>query len=98
MFSKNIKLYLLILLVALAAIFGSYYFLRKGSNPSLIQSIRVISPTSGDVVKSGTVQTIQWVSENVPTSNKIAVTIRRIPPPPLQEEGQELRCALPVPQ
>ncbi len=89
MFSKNIKLYLLILLVALAAIFGSYYFLRKGSNPSLIQSIRVISPTSGDVVKSGTVQTIQWVSENVPTSNKIAVTIRRIPPPPLQEEGQE---------
>ncbi len=89
MFSKNIKVYILILMVALVVVFGSLYFLRKGINSAPTQSIQVISPKSGDIVKVGSTQKIQWVSENIPASNKISVTIRRIPPPPIQEEGQE---------
>lgn len=85
MFSKNIKVFILILAVALAGIFGAFYFLKKDN----VSSIKIISPKIGDVVKTGEVRTIRWSTENVPASNKISITIRRIPPPPLQEEGQE---------
>ena len=72
-------------MIASLTIFGTFYFLKKRN----IASVQIVSPKSGEVLKSGTSYTIRWTSENVPVSNKISITIRRIPPPPLKEEGQE---------
>jgi hypothetical protein len=85
MISKSAKIYILIFLAAVAVICGSVYFLKKGRAPS----IQIVFPKSGVILKSGTVQMIRWKSENIPGANKISVAIRRISPPPLQEEGQE---------
>ncbi|MCK9352187.1 MAG: hypothetical protein WCT49_03105 [Candidatus Paceibacterota bacterium] len=86
MTAKSIKSYIIIVLVALMAIAASLYYLNsKKSAPS----IEVLSPKTGDVIKSGSVQTIRWVSKGIPSENKISVSIKRVPPPPLQTEGQE---------
>lgn len=82
---KNTKILIIILTVILLIILGSFYFLRNDKVPS----IQVVSPKSGDILQSGSTQTIKWESRNVPVSDKISFTIRRVPPPSLQTEGQE---------
>lgn len=52
-------------------------------------SIRITAPVSDDAWQSGEERQIRWQSSGVPEGHKIAISIRRIPPPPLQEEGQE---------
>src|SRR3990167_5216838 len=52
-------------------------------------SITVISPTKDDVITPGSDVEIKWATKNIPDTYKVPVAIRRIPPPPLQEEGQE---------
>jgi hypothetical protein len=51
--------------------------------------IKLLSPNGGEVWENGSTQTIRWVTRNIPSTNKIAVHIRRVPPPPLIKEGQE---------
>lgn len=52
-------------------------------------NISVSVPRGGEHWELGSAHTLSWSTENVSATDKIAVTIRRIPPPPLQEEGQE---------
>lgn len=52
-------------------------------------SISVRVPKGGEHWELGSTHAIAWSTENISAADKIAVTIRRIPPPPLQEEGQE---------
>jgi hypothetical protein len=81
---KN-KTIAIIVLAGIAVVVLAVYFLGTGGTPS----IQVIAPASGDVLTRGSVYQIQWNTNNISASNKISVAIWRIPPPPLQEEGQE---------
>lgn len=54
-----------------------------------IPSIIVTTPAQGETLQPGEERLISWITNDVPLSNKISITIRRIPPPPLKEEGQE---------
>lgn len=72
------------IIVILGIILGVFYVFRDTT-----PSISVISPKISDVVTAGSVQQIKWTTNNIPSSYKISVLIRRVPPPPLQEEGQE---------
>src|SRR5512146_1846160 len=49
----------------------------------------ITAPAGGEVWDSGSEHTLSWNTRGVLATDKISVTIRRIPPPPLQEEGQE---------
>lgn len=51
--------------------------------------ITITSPSGGEAWHPGEEHVISWTTRNVPDTHKVSVTIRRIPPPPLQEEGQE---------
>lgn len=76
---------ILLSIIALAVVLGSVYVF-KGKDVALVQ---VLTPRSGDVFDTGSTQTITWSTQHIPASNNISITIRRIPPPALQEEGQE---------
>jgi len=52
-------------------------------------TITLISPNGGETIKEGSTYTIKWDSKNIPAENKISLSIRRVPPPALQTEGQE---------
>lgn len=52
-------------------------------------SVTITSPKGGELWITGSVHTISWTTKNIPSANKISITLRRIPPPPLQAEGQE---------
>lgn len=81
-----------ILLWALAIIavgIGAYVILTSSGGTEAPPSITLTSPTVGEAWETGSTHTISWVSVGVPETHKVAVSIRRIPPPPLQEEGQE---------
>lgn len=71
-------------LVVVAA--GIYAVMQLSSTEP---SITVLAPKSGENWAVGTTQTIKWKTNNVPEGHKISITLRRVPPPPLQEEGQE---------
>ncbi|MBU6214509.1 GPI anchored serine-threonine rich family protein [Patescibacteria group bacterium] len=77
--NRNRGIALTIIIVAL----GGWYWL---SHPS--PTLSITSPASGATWQAGEERTITWKSRGL-GSDKIAITIRRIPPPPLQEEGQE---------
>jgi len=83
---KSTKIVIIVSVVILAAILGSVYF-WKNRQPA--PSIQITSPQSGATVITGSLQTIQWESKDTTSTDKISITIRRIPPPPLQTEGQE---------
>lgn len=52
-------------------------------------SITMISPSGGEIWQPGEERQISWKTEGIKKTDKISVTIRRIPPPPIREEGQE---------
>jgi hypothetical protein len=52
-------------------------------------SIRILAPAGGEAWQTGEKHDISWDARSVDPAAKVAVTIRRIPPPALQEEGQE---------
>ena len=51
--------------------------------------ITITSPVAGEIWQAGETHSISWTTKGVPASDKISITLRRIPSPPLQEEGQE---------
>jgi len=81
---KGVKIASLLLIVTATILIG-FFYLRNDSSPML----KVESPKKGDVVTIGSQQTIKWTSKNIPKENKISVSLRRVPPPPLETEGQE---------
>lgn len=74
-----------LLALALFAAVASYWSPRGIVPPS----ITITSPQGGETWRAGETHTISWTSSGVPASDKISITLRRIPPPPLPEEGQE---------
>lgn len=74
-----------VIIIGVVILLDAFYFFNIRSTPT----IKIVSPAKGDILVPGSVYKIKWDSHNVPTSNKIAIMIRRIPPPPLQTEGQE---------
>lgn len=52
-------------------------------------SVTLISPNGGETLEEGSAYTIKWRTQKIPAADKISVHIRRVPPPALQQEGQE---------
>lgn len=76
----------IIAITAIVAIVGNRY----ASQPSAIApAITITSPATSTAWTIGSTHAITWTTQNIPAENKISITIRRIPPPPLQTEGQE---------
>lgn len=67
---------------------GGWYALTAYTVPKTA-SITISSPKSGDAWERGSTHVVAWKTAGVNANDKISVTIRRIPPPPLQAEGQE---------
>lgn len=87
--SKTISTRLLFILVVIVIIAGGAYGVVKYRQFNLSPEVVVVSPTSGDVWTVGSAHAITWNTKNIPSENKISITITRISPPPLQTEGQE---------
>lgn len=75
----------IVILVAAVIVFGLWQLAARLRTPT----IAVTSPAGGEKWHPGEEHVISWTARNVPATRKISVTIRRIPPPPLAEEGQE---------
>ncbi len=85
---KNLILFLiLIAIIGLGSLAYQQYANREIESDK--PSITLISPNGGELLASGSVHNIKWDTRNMPTTNKISITIRRVAPPALQEEGQE---------
>lgn len=85
---------LISIIIIIAIISGSVYVytniisgLEFRQNEDL-RSITLIYPNGGEVLKKGNKYLIRWESKNI-DNYKISIHIRRVPPPPLIEEGQE---------
>lgn len=85
------KTTIIILVTIIVIILGSvfYWQYRNAKIESNQPSITVISPNGGEILNKGSVYTIEWETKNIPETNKIAISIRRVAPPSLSEEGQE---------
>jgi hypothetical protein len=81
------RVILSILIVALLG-FGAWYLYRKQPG-AVAPAITITSPAAGDTWQAGETREITWSTQGVPADDKISITLRRIPPPPLPEEGQE---------
>lgn len=80
--NKNIFITIIIALIVFAGIF---LFLQNKNKVSLT----LISPNGGEIIEEGSTYTIKWNSKNIPTDNKISISIRRIIPSSTPIEGQE---------
>ena len=76
----------LLISAAIVILGGAWYW---WSNTHIEPIIAVVSPVGGESWQPGEVHTISWRTSGIPASDKISMTIRRVPPPPLQQEGQE---------
>ena len=63
----------------------NYFSITENKTPF----IKVLSPNGGEVWKVGSTQTIQWNTQNIPLTDKIAIHIRKIRSPASSNEGQE---------
>lgn len=54
-----------------------------------LPSVTFLQPHGGETWQPGETHELAWSTNAVPASYDISITIRRIPPPPLPEEGQE---------
>ncbi len=83
----------LVIAVVLIIIFGvgvfAYLQYKSMSAENLQPSITLIFPNGGETLEEGSTYTIKWETQNIPSTYKISITIRRVPPPPLPTEGQE---------
>lgn len=89
----NKKFFVIILAVIIIAVLVGFVYLQnknKNVSPkSTLPSITLIYPNGEEILNEGSTYTIKWETQNVPATNKVAITIRRVPPPALPEEGQE---------
>lgn len=84
------KLFSLAFAVVILALGGAIYWQYKAVTArSTAPSVTLLSPNGGEVLKEGSPYTIKWATQNIPTTDKISITIRRVAPPPLPSEGQE---------
>jgi len=74
-------------LISVALGGGLYWWMQARTPAEAV--ITIVAPAGGETWQAGEEHTISWDARGVPASDKISVTIRRIPPPPLREEGQE---------
>lgn len=86
---RRIYIFASVLLVAGLLVAGFFYVSEKNKQSQIIPSINITSPGSKDSWITGSTHMITWESKNISTTSKISITLRRIPPPPLQTEGQE---------
>jgi hypothetical protein len=83
-------LLILVLVVIICALAGVFYWQYTNKTArSSEESITLISPNGGEILKEGSTYTIKWETKNIPTGNKISISIRRVAPPALPTEGQE---------
>jgi hypothetical protein len=83
---KPVWLLVFTLSLGVAAIAFVYWRLpAKLISPEIV----ITSPIGGENWQPGEEHVISWKTKDIPAANKISITIRRIPPPPLQQEGQE---------
>ena len=75
----------LIALALVAAMAASWFLFQQSVAPA----IAFTAPLGGESWQSGETHTLAWTTTGIPASDKVAISIRRIPPPPLQTEGQE---------
>ena len=68
---------------------GGIYVWQKTEQAEASPSITLLSPNGGETWAIGSTHTIKWTSQNIPPTDKISFHIRRVPPPPLPETGQE---------
>jgi|GEM_PF-1887347 len=84
---------ILLTLIAVVIIFALgaviYWQYNSITAKNVKQTVTLISPNGGEVLVEGSTYTIKWETKNIPTGNKISITIRRVAPPPLPSEGQE---------
>src|SRR5690554_4184017 len=59
------------------------------SDRSVEPLLTITNPNGGEEWSIGETRTISWQSEGINEDSKVAISIRRIPPPPLSEIGQE---------
>ena len=78
----------LVLLIVLVLVAGGVWYWQS-TRLSTSPVITVTSPAGGEKWETGSTHPILWTTSGIPASDKISITIRRIPPPPLPEEGQE---------
>lgn len=69
--------------------FALYTFVWKDSSQNPSPDLTFTSPAGGEVWQTGEEQIIAWTADSIPADYKISLSIRRVPPPPLQDEGQE---------
>jgi|GEM_PF-1529730 len=82
------KKYIKIVVISILLIFGAVLLSIYLSN-SKEPSIKFLFPKGGETLITSSTQTLKWETKNIPSSNKISITIRRVAPAPLQTEGQE---------
>ena len=75
---------LLIVVILLTLTFYEIFIPTK-----ITTKILVTSPQKGESWTTGSTHTISWTTRNISANSKISVTLQRVPPPPLQIEGQE---------
>ncbi len=75
-------------LSAIAAV-GIAAWSLEGFAEKDVPALTVLSPSGGEMWRTGETHIISWNTRKVPSADKVSVAIRRIPPPPLPEEGQE---------
>jgi membrane-bound inhibitor of C-type lysozyme len=74
-----------VLTIVFFILLGAAYLFIGDKGPSVV----VTAPSAGESWTVGSTHTIEWTTKNIPPEHMISVTLRRVPPPPLQEEGQE---------
>ncbi|MFA7142232.1 MAG: Ser-Thr-rich GPI-anchored membrane family protein [Candidatus Paceibacterota bacterium] len=70
-----------IIIIVLVLVFTCLFLQNQNS-----ASLTLISPNGGEVLEAGSTYTIKWSSKNIPTDNKISISIRR---EATATEGQE---------
>jgi hypothetical protein len=76
-------------LIVLIALGIGWYVWSSRVPVQVPQSVTVNSPAGGAIWNNGATYTVEWNAQSAPSTDKVSISIRRIPPPPLPTEGQE---------
>lgn len=79
--------------IAVVLVFGVWWLISPA--PAMVPvapavaAVAVTSPAGGTEWQTGETRTITWTTTSIAETDRVSVTIRRLPPPSLSEEGQE---------
>ncbi|MGB9695072.1 MAG: Ser-Thr-rich GPI-anchored membrane family protein [Caldisericaceae bacterium] len=79
----------LVVAVIIVVLGGLIWQYSRTAVKSAQPSVSLVFPNGGEVLTEGSTYTIKWETKNIPAEDKVSITIRRVPPPPLPSEGQE---------